>query len=84
MCFSVHEIIGCVYNKNNNNNNVSLKLGINIYPTYLDGGSQPHLNHGVIRMVQVTTLAFLEATVGHDYDAGDVLRSRDDVGLGLI
>lgn len=70
--------------KNNNNNNVSLKLGFNIYPTYLDGGSRPHLNHEVIQMAQVMTLAFLEAMVDRDYDVDDVLHIHDDVDLGLI
>jgi hypothetical protein len=46
---------------------MSLKLGINIYPTYLDGGSQPHLNHEVIRKEPAMTLAYQEAAVARDY-----------------
>lgn len=64
---------------------VTLKLGNNIYPTYLDGGSQPHLNRVVIQKVQATTLAFRAEEAARDYDADDVvLRSRGREGLGLI
>lgn len=51
---------------------MSLKLGINIYPTYLDGGSQPHLTHVVIRTVQARTLACQVEVAGRDYDGDDV------------
>jgi hypothetical protein len=64
---------------------MTLKLGINIYPTYLDGGSQPHLNRVVIQKVQATTLAFQAEVVAHDYDADDVVHhSCEGEGRGLI
>lgn len=64
---------------------MTLKLGINIYPTYLDGGSQPHLNRVVIQKVQATTLAFRAEGAARDYDADDVVhRSCEGAGRGLI
>jgi hypothetical protein len=64
---------------------MTLKLGINIYPTYLDGGSQPHLNRVVIQKVPATTLACRAGEAGRDYDADDVVhRSCEGEGRGLI
>lgn len=64
---------------------MSLKLGINIYPTYLDGGSQPHLDRVVIRMVQAMSLACRAAKADRDYGADDgVHRSCGDAGRGLM
>jgi hypothetical protein len=62
-----------------------LKFGINIYPTYLDGGTRPHLNHVVIRREQAMTLACRVEVAVHDYDADDgVHRSCEDAGRDLL
>lgn len=64
---------------------MSLKLGINIYPTYLDGGSQPHLNRVVIQKVPAMTLAFLAARADRGCGAdGEVRRSCEGAGRGHL
>lgn len=67
-------LLGCLNNKS------VTKTGINIYPTYLDGGSQPHLNHEVIRTEPTTTWAFPEEAAAHGCGAdGELHRSREGV-----
>lgn len=51
---------------------VVLKLENNIYPTYLDEGSQLHLNHEANQKVLMMTLAYQAEVVAHDCDVDDV------------